>query len=500
MSSHSTLSDQRQDFARRAVGGVAWVYLTFVLSRGVTFLTTLLLARLLSVGEFGLVGYALLVVGFVEVVKDLGVSTALITQMGEDDDQTVRSTAFALTLIAGTLLTAGMWSAAPIVAGLLNAPEATPLVQALALTLLISSFSKTHEALLQHDLGFRKRLLPEIGQVVVKGGVSVWAAWQGYGAWSIVYGQIAGTVAATILSWIVFPWMPSARMDGAVARRLLGFGKHIVGLGLLTGISLNVDYLLVGRFLGAEALGFYTLAFRLPDMLLLSICWALSRVLFPVFARLQHDPPALRHAYLESLRYTSAVVIPLGLGIAGTAPVLIPTLFGEKWAPAIPILQVLALYSTQHAVFFSIGDVFKALGLGSVLTRLTLLGGVVLYPLMVLGLVVAGPIGVAASWVVGDLSRHLLSLRDLRRAAGVSASAVVLPFRAPLVAAVVMLLAVAVIERLSASASWITLVLQVAVGGSVYLGILLGLDRGLLQAAGWPRPAALLEAPPRGTP
>lgn len=468
-------------FLRVVAGGALWVYAGYALNKLVVFLSTLLLARLLAVEDFGLVAYALIILNFADVLRDLGVSSALIAHPGSEVEERVRSTAFFLTAGSGALLTLVVLAAAPLAGAFFGEPRMVGLVQVLALSLFISCLGRTHDALLQKGLRFRHRLMPDVGQVAVKAVVSVTLAVLGFGAWSLVWGQVAGAVAATILSWAVFPWLPGWAFDRAAAGGLLRFGGQLVLVDLFAAVIVNTDYAVVGRILGTEALGLYTLAFRLPDIVLISLCYVLSRVLFPAFSRLREDTDALRAAYLSALRYTSLLVIPVGLGLAATAPALVATLFGPKWMSVIPVLQLLALHATVDSVFFNAGDIFKARGRGKVLLGAGLLTIVLLVPAMVGGVLWLGLPGAGLAWLLVGAASDAFKIAVLRGEIRVRVRELFGPVRVPLLAGAVMAAAVWLVGEALGQRNAVGLAVQVVVGVAVYGALVLVLAPDLAR-------------------
>jgi PST family polysaccharide transporter len=273
-------------------------------------------------------------------------------------------------------------------------------------------------------------------------------------------------------------------------------------------VLLNTDYLIVGRVLGAEALGLYTLAFKLPDLLLVNLCWVLSRVLFPFFSRLVDDRQALRAAYLAAFRFVSLVAVPLGLGLAATAPSVVSVLFGAQWSGAVPTMQVLAIYSTLHAISFHAGDVLKAVGRGGVLVRLSLVSVALLVPSMLAGVAWFGLVGVALAWIVVDSARFALSLRALQHEIDIDAHHLFASLRPPLVAGLAMLACVWFVGDLLGEPGLLVLVAQGMTGLVSYSAVLYVLNPtvvtevrtvlGLLRhraPATSPRPAGLDDGP-----
>src|SRR5690348_12283168 len=236
---------------RQAVQGAAWNYASFLASKGILFLATLLLARLLSPAEFGLVGMALLVITAFDIVREFGVGSALIQRQKEG--QPFVDMAFFLSISLGVVLFAVNWLAAPWLTEFFQTPSPgqeellTWIIRILGFTLLFASFGSTQDALLQKQLDYRKRMVPGVARTAVKGIISVALALMGWGVWSLVLGQVFGEAAATGFLWMVSPWRPTFRPDLAFLRPITSFSVQITLVGAVGWLVDDVDYLIIGR-------------------------------------------------------------------------------------------------------------------------------------------------------------------------------------------------------------------------------------------------------------
>ena len=307
------MPDSSPDLAKATLRGTFWTYASFYSGKLMVFLSTVILARLLVEEEFGVAGYATVVISFLEVLSDLGIGPALIYHR---DNPKARITAFWLNIGIGILLFLVTFFGAPLVGSFFQDPRAVPVTRALALVFPISALGSIHDTLLRKELSFGRKFIPDFVKAISKGLASIILALLGFGAWSLIIGQIVGRALSVVVLWRIMPWRPSFQFAKSLVRPLLSYGLNIVSVDAL-GITLNnADYLLVGRFLGAAALGVYTVAFRFPDLLVMQFCDVISKVIFPVYARMREDPQALQRGFLTTTRYVSLVTVPMGLGMA----------------------------------------------------------------------------------------------------------------------------------------------------------------------------------------
>jgi PST family polysaccharide transporter len=207
-------------------------------------------------------------------------------------------------------------------------------------------------------------------------------ALMGFGVWSLVWGQIAANVVASSLYWLVYRWRPRLDLDLATSRELLIYSSQIVLTEFMGVIASNIDYLIVGKRLGSENLGYYTMAFRVPELLIINTCYIVSKALFPAYSKVQNDLKTLQKGFLLTLRYVALYTVPVGVGIIILSPELVKVVFGNRWIPAIPVMQAIALYAVIYSLSFNSGDIYKATGRPDILNKIGLINLAVVIPLL----------------------------------------------------------------------------------------------------------------------
>jgi PST family polysaccharide transporter len=360
-----------------------WQGSSYLFGKITVLATTLVLARLLFPEDFGLVALAMVFITYADSVADLGVAQALVYL-----PRSARTTRAALlsALTFGVLLAGGAALGAPAIAALFGEPDVAPLIRLLGFSLLAGAVASVPEALMRRDLQFRRLSVAAVVRSVVAGVVSIVLALLGFDAASLVWGTVAGTVVYATVAWLAVPDRPDLwlwRTDRASLRAVLAFGLPAAGGMLLAKLIFDIDYLVVGRELGAEALGFYTMAFRLPELLIINVFFVVSSVTFPLYSQARGDGDRLRRGYLTSVRIQAAYGVCAGLGVAAVAPVLVPVLLGSNWAPAIAALVPLAVYAALRSLGAGANDVYKALGRPGLSVKISLLRLVVLVPTLI---------------------------------------------------------------------------------------------------------------------
>lgn len=449
---------------------VAWNYLIFVLSKSPTLIMTVVVARMLDPSEFGLFALALLVVNLFDYVKDLGVAASLV--QNRRDWGPLASTGLTLSVVSGLTFSGVLAATAGLTAGALRHPELAPMIRVLAIALAVSALSTVPASWLRRSMHFSARLAPEVLGALTKTGVTIGLAATGHGVWSLVYGQLAAVAVTTTLYWLVGRAYPRPAFDRAIVGELIRFGIPITAITLLAYATYNVDYLAVGTRQGAAELGLYTLAYRIPELVVLSFCIVVSEVLFSALSGLQDDREALMVHYQQVLTMVMTLTAPVGIVLAAAARPLVATLYGPTYAGAAPILGVLALYTVMYSASFHAGDVFKAIGRPGILTALNAFRLVLM----------AGPIWLAAGHSAVLVAWTLLATEAVHFAArmvvlrtmmGIGWAQIAGSLARPVAAAVLMGLVLLLLGRVtSALAEPLQLAILITVGLAIYVVLL----------------------------
>ncbi len=330
--------------------GLAWQSATrgtFEVSR---ILVGIVLARLLTPHQYGIAGMVLLVVAFEPVLSGTGLASALIQR--HDVTERDRSTVFWVNAGVGLLVCITFCAGSGLVADFYRQPEVQPLFVAMSFDVLFASLASVQTQLLIRDMDFKSLELRSIGGMIAGAVAAVIIALAGGGAWALVAQQLTFSVVALILLWRLSPWRPRLMFSRESLRELRGFGGNVSGTMVMVQLTGNTDNLLIGRFLGAYSLGLYALGYNLIFAPVGRICAPLTAVFYPVICRVQNDLRRVASVWLRLLRLSAAVALPATLGLIVVAPDMVPVVFGHRWQPATPVIQILAgvafIYGIQN--------------------------------------------------------------------------------------------------------------------------------------------------------
>jgi PST family polysaccharide transporter len=465
----------------RVARGLTWTLLDTWGSQVLGLVVFVLLARLLTKDDFGLVAFAAIFVSFASLLVDQGLGDAVVQRPTLTRRQL--DTAFWASMAAGVVITvAGVVLAIPI-AVLLGEPQLEPIIQVLSVTFMLTALSSIQTGLLRREMAFGSLAIRRIVAVVVGGVVGVGMALAGYGAWSLVGQQLAAAAISVVMLWAVTPWRPSRAFSGQDFRELFGFGIRVVGGDFLNFISRNSDNLLVGVFLGKIPIALYTVAYRILDTSQVLLINAARKLIFPTFSRLQHDPERIRRAYSRINRASSALTLPGYVGLALVAQEATVTLFGNKWAESGPVAAVLFLIGPVLTVQAFSGALFNAVGHPEVTLRfrlVTTITNVVGFAIAVL--VFRDILAVAAAFVVRGYLLLPLNLYWMRKYGGIRIREHFLELRGVGIATAVMAAAVLVVKLalLGHVDDGLLLLAEVLVGFVVFGAALLIVERSLV--------------------
>jgi O-antigen/teichoic acid export membrane protein len=347
--------------------GIGWKIASQVTLQVSRLAVGLVLARLLSPHDYGLAGMVLVFSTLVLVFSDLSLGAALVQRrtLTEED----RSTVFWTAAAAGAAFTvAGIAVSGPI-AEFYGEPAVQPLFAALSLSFVVTALAATQRALLMREMNFRSLELRLIFGTLAGGCIGIALAAAGYGPWAIIGQQLAIAVVSSFLLWHFSPWRPRLTFSVARLRDLGGFSANVFGQRLLYYLHLNSANLLVGRVLGASALGVFSLAYNVMFLPFNQIAVPIAEVMFPAFSRIQDERQRIAEAWARAVRLVGAVTFPSLLGLMIVAPDFVAVVLGGRWSSATPVIQVLAWVALLQSLQTLNSNILQALDRTTTLLR-----------------------------------------------------------------------------------------------------------------------------------
>jgi lipopolysaccharide exporter len=369
----------------------------------------------------------------------------------------------------------------------------------MALAFPLNALGMTHSALLQKELSFKRRFIPDVIAMVVKSILSIGLALAGFGLWSLVIGYLSSSVVMGVGVWFVHSWRPNFRFYMDKAREMWQYGMHIFMLNILSIAVTQFAPLLIGR-LGATELGYFSIASRIPDLILLNIGNILTRVIFPTYVKIKDDRVMLTQSFFATTKYTAFITVAVGLGLSAIAPEIV-SIFGYKWEPAIPIARVLPLVAMTLTLAWNAGDVFKAIGRPDVSTKLLMIETVYIFGFIFLAIHFwQSALAVAWANLLAYIISATLRMLLIRHFLKFNFLKFLEVFRGPFIAGGAMYLAIAFWRSEVTLPLIAMLVSSVLIGAVVYIAVLYLTDRKDVTAAYKLIMGLIRRTPPQPTP
>ncbi len=484
-----------------AVRGMMWVGGDQIGRRVIDQIFAIILARLLAPKDFGLLALAAVFTSFLRIFGNMGLGASIVQRREVDDEYL--STAFWANLTAGLILTGIAAAVGALVGRWVNEPVVGVVLVVLSLRFVITAGGGTQLAIISRRMDYRVLALRSVVATIVGGVIGITMAYRGLGVWSLVGQELGMVTSGTILLYRATGWRPRFVFSRTKFRDLWSFGGKLQLSSLFTYMVRNIDNLLVGRYLGATALGFYAFGYTV-FLAPLNDLGLLNRVMFSALSRIQDDETRMKRGFLRATEYATMIVLPMMVGLSLVAPLVVEVLFGAKWLPSVPIIRLLSLAGFFQLIMTFGPITLQAAGRPDLRLQLAVLSALLYLPAFVVGLQ-WGIVGVAAGYLVATLvmfpilyrfvSRLMgLTFREMRRA--VSASVVACTAMAAVVAPAMWALGgIAGVPKIVLLAALVTL------GAVVYAGITWAIQRqavlGLLRTI---REAAPRSRGPRSRP
>jgi PST family polysaccharide transporter len=382
--------------ASEAGKGLAWTGAAKSLAQIVGVGVTLVLARVLTPDDFGLIAMVAVVTGFLTVLGDFGFSAALIQR--KDLEERHRSSVFWLSLCVGVALAAGLALLAPLLSQLYRDPRLTGLVRVLAIGFVIAPLGAVHSALLSRALRFRALALAETVGALVSSGVALALALSGYGVWALAGQLLAQNTGFAVAAALLSGWRPHFSFERRAIADLGRFSANLFGHTLVAYWTGKVDDFLIGRTFGAQPLGLYSRAYSTMMMPVTEIGSVLSRVMFPTFSRSETDPKALAQMYLKIVATIGFVTFPVMFALAVLSRPFILVLFGPQWVGAADVLSIYSFTAASQAIATTTTWLYTSQGRTDLLFRWTLAAGALLMTSIYVGVRLGSIEAVAACY------------------------------------------------------------------------------------------------------
>lgn len=394
-----------QSLKQKTVKGMGWSAIDQISRSGIQFLVGIILARLLSPDEYGLIGILTIFTTIFIFICDSGFTIALVRKKEVQDED--YSTVFYINLVLSIIMSAALFFSAPLIAAFFKRPELVSLTQVMSSIVIINALGIVQRARLTKAINFKTQTKITLISTISSGVVGISMAYSGYGVWSLVGQQITSQSLNTILLWINNKWLPKLVFSIQSFREMWAFGWKLLVSGLIDSAWTQIYQVVVGKFYAPETLGLYTRAKQFSQMFSTNLTNVVQRVSFPVLSSIQDDRERLKKAYQRVIRATMLPTFVLMFGMAACAKPMILFLIGEKWIGCVGFLQIICIYGSLYPLHAINLNMLQVQGRSDLFLKLEIIKKCISVGPILLGVFVDIYMMVAGSLIVSCISYYL---------------------------------------------------------------------------------------------
>lgn len=335
----------------KTLKGTIWSSIERFSAQGISFIVMIIMARILTPQDYGLVGMLTIFVAISQSLVDSGFSQALIRK--QDRTAMDNSTVFFFNIAIGIILYILLFLFAPLIADFYEEPLLIPLTRVISLSIVFNSLVVVQRAILTVNIDFKTQAKATLTGATISGIIGITMAYSGFGVWAIVALQLTNLAIVTILLWILSHWRPKLIYSWSSFKELFSFGSKLALSGIIDTLYKNIYLIVIGKIFKSTDLGYYTRANQFAEFPSSNVTGIVQRVTFPILCTIQNDDERLRNVYRRFLRISAFIVFPLMMGLAGIAHPLVVLILREQWAFTGTLLQIMCfsmMWYPVHAI------------------------------------------------------------------------------------------------------------------------------------------------------
>ncbi len=361
----------------RGKNAIKWSLIEKFLKRGITFVISIFLARLLEPSDFGLVAMISIFAAIAEVFYDFGLGQALVQK--QNVTQLQYSTIFYINVLMGLVVYLVMWFAAPYIARFYENELLTSITRVSSLSLVLSSTNIVNAALLVKTLKYKVFAQAMLLSSVLSGGTAIVLGYLGFGVWSLVFYSLLSSLISVVSLWIMSPWTPSMKFNLKTTKEIWKTGLGFMNIGIINNVASQIDNLFIGKVFNANILGLFNRAKSLQELPQYTFILPVTQPMFPIFAQIQNEPGKLKETFFDMLHLLNFFII-LFFGVMFlSAENWVVILYSDKWIESVPYLKILLFLLPTIPFNVLVTSFLKGAGRIKLLTLVTVLERVSLF-------------------------------------------------------------------------------------------------------------------------
>lgn len=388
------------------VGNLFWRLLERFGAQGVTFLVSIILARLLGPEIYGTVALVTIIITVLSVFIDSGLGSSLI-QKNEVDDLDY-SSVFYFNVIVCLILYAILFVTSPTIARFYNQNQLVSIIRVLGLTLIISGFKNIQNAYVSRNLIFKKYFYATLGGTILSAILGIWMAYKGYGVWALVFQNLSNNLIDTIILWFTVNWRPKLLFSFSRLKVLLKYSWKLLASALLDTTHNQMRQLIVGKKYSSTDLAFYSKGEHFPASMMQAIILSIDSVLFPAMSQKQSKMEDIRNMSRKSIKIGSYVLCPMMIGLAACSNNLIRLFLSDEWIPVVPYLRIFCVAYAFYPIHTTNLNAIKAFGRSDIFLKLEIIKKIVNIIIIIIS-IEYGVYAIAMSTLVSDVISQIIN-------------------------------------------------------------------------------------------
>lgn len=458
---------EHQNTKSKVLSSLMWKLMERGGAQGIQFIVQIILARLLVPNDYGIIALISIFITIANVFVQSGFNTALIQK--KDANETDFSSVFYLSLFVASLLYLLLFFTAPLLAGFYGIPQLIAVLRVLSITLFFGAFNSIQNAVVSRNMQFKMLFFSSLGAIVVSGTVGIALAYAGFGVWALVAQQLSNQFMITVILWFTVKWRSKLIFSFERVKGLFSYGWKLLASSLIDTLYMNLISLIIGKMYSPAMLGFYNRGNQFPQIIATNINGSIQSVMLPALASEQDNRERVKEMVRRSIVTSSFILFPMMVGLAVIAEPLVKILLTEKWLPCVPFLQIFcgsyALWPIHTANLQAINalgrsDIFLKLEIIKKIIDIVIFGGTIFYGMYAIA------IGMLVSGIIATIINAYPNLKLLNYSYKEQWKDIIQSLLLSLVMGTV-------IYSLKCFyiTAWLTLIIQVCVGGFLYLGM-----------------------------
>lgn len=459
------MESQENRIKKKVFSGMIWAFGEQFAAQAVSFILSVILARLLMPDEYGTITMVLVFINIANVFVTNGFGEALVQRKNATDEDF--TTVFYCSLAVAVFLYSVLYITAPLIATFYDSPELALVLRVLSLKLPIASINSIQRAYVQKNMQFKKFFFSTLGGTILSGVLGIFMAYKGFGVWALVAQYMSNSCVATIVMFFTVRWKPKLIFCKSSAKELIKYAWKLTAASLINTVYNELRSLIIGKKYSSSDLAYYNKGNHIPSLAITNINSAISTVIFPAMSQCNNDPNRLKAITRRSMKVAAFVIFPVMGGIIGVGESLIRLLLTEKWIPCVPYLYMACMYWACQPVQTANWQVIKAMGRSDLALRLEIYKKVIGF-LLVFVSIPFGVEAIAASNVLFAIISMLINIIPNKKLINYSIREQMLDLAPSFISSVVMCLVVLEVGNIVLP-DIVLIPVQVAIGIGIYV-------------------------------